>query len=74
MASGKGKNKMKKLEKIISRIFDVAVISGVGTGLAGAIADKPIVMYSAIAGTFLTVIAGAHYYDTKEQRERKYLL
>ena len=62
---------MKKIEKIISRAFDVAVISGVGTGLAGAIADKPILMYGAIAGTFLTVIAGAHYYDTREKREKR---
>ena len=65
---------MKKLEKIMHRVFNVAAISGTVTGFAGKIIDKPALMYGALAGTFITVIAGAHYNDTREKRERRYLL
>ena len=59
---------MKRLEKIICRIFDAAVISGAGTCFAGAIFDKPVIMYSAFAGTFITALVGAYYNDTLEKK------
>ncbi len=61
-------------ERIVNRAFNVAVLSGTGTAFAGAIVYKPILMYGAIVGTAITIFAGAHYHDTREQRERRYVL
>ena len=61
-------------EKVINTTFNLAVLSGAGTAFAGAFIDNPRIMYGAVVGTIITAFIGAHYNDTREQRERRYVL
>lgn len=64
-------------EKVMNTTFKFVVLSGTGTAFAGALTDKPGLMYGAVAGTFVSAIIGAHYHDTRERRiirkARRYL-